>query len=143
MYTRTLRIGAVGLMGLCAACAWAQYDLGWHVVAAGGGESAGGGLDLVGTVGQTTAGTVSTGGALSLTDGYWAGVAASTTHPGDLNCDGAVNFADINPFVLALSNPAVYQQQFPNCNLMNGDVNGDGAVNFADINPFVALLTGG
>ena len=65
-----------------------------------------------------------------------------TVHPGDLNCDGAVNFDDINPFVLALSDPAGYHSAYPNCNIMNGDINGDGLVNFDDINPFVALLTG-
>jgi hypothetical protein len=64
-------------------------------------------------------------------------------HPGDANCDGAVNFDDINPFVLALSDPAGYQQQYPNCNLLNADCNGDGVVNFDDINPFVAILSGG
>ena len=63
--------------------------------------------------------------------------------PGDLNCDGAVNFNDINPFVLALSDPNGYAAAYPNCNIMNGDVNGDGHVDFQDINPFVALLTGG
>jgi carboxypeptidase A1 len=62
--------------------------------------------------------------------------------PGDLNCDGQVNFGDINPFVLALTNPAGYQAAFPDCDIMNGDINGDGEVNFGDINPFVALLTG-
>ena len=62
--------------------------------------------------------------------------------PGDLNCDGVVNFDDINPFVLALSDPAGYQIAFPNCNIMNGDCNGDGLVNFDDINAFVAILTG-
>ncbi|MEW6251142.1 MAG: hypothetical protein AB1716_10880 [Planctomycetota bacterium] len=62
--------------------------------------------------------------------------------PGDLNCDGDVTFDDINPFVLALSNPAGYQQQFPDCRLLQGDCNGDGLVNFDDINPFVALLSG-
>jgi hypothetical protein len=61
---------------------------------------------------------------------------------GDLNCDGVVDFADINPFVLAVANPAGYQQAFPNCNILNGDINQDGRVNFGDINPFVALLAG-
>jgi len=61
---------------------------------------------------------------------------------GDLNCDGVVNFADINPFVLALSNPAAYEQTFPECRMLNADINGDQSVNFGDINPFVALLTG-
>jgi hypothetical protein len=63
--------------------------------------------------------------------------------PGDLNCDGVVSFGDINPFVLALSNPAVFAQQYPNCNILNGDINGDGTVSFADINPFVSCLTTG
>ena len=61
--------------------------------------------------------------------------------PGDLNCDGHVNFGDINPFVQLLSDPQGWQQQYPNCPLLNGDCNGDGLVDFGDINPFVALLS--
>ncbi|MEW6197820.1 MAG: agmatine deiminase family protein [Planctomycetota bacterium] len=60
---------------------------------------------------------------------------------GDLNCDGLVDFGDINPFVLALTNPAAWQAAFPGCPVLNGDVNLDGVVNFGDINPFVRLLT--
>ncbi|MEW6250081.1 MAG: CHRD domain-containing protein [Planctomycetota bacterium] len=60
---------------------------------------------------------------------------------GDLNCDGRVDFDDINPFVMALSDPAGYEQAYPNCLIIAGDINMDGAVNFEDINPFVALLT--
>lgn len=62
---------------------------------------------------------------------------------GDLNCDNAVNFRDINPFVLALSNPAAYHANFPGCFIMNGDINLSGTVDFADINPFVMLLSTG
>jgi hypothetical protein len=62
--------------------------------------------------------------------------------PADLNCDGRVDFGDINPFVLALSNPGGYSQTYPQCHLINADINGDGTVDFGDINPFVALLTG-
>jgi hypothetical protein len=62
---------------------------------------------------------------------------------GDLNCDGAVNFGDINPFVMYLSDYATWQQTYPGCNPRNGDVNGDGDYpSFGDINPFVALLVG-
>jgi hypothetical protein len=61
---------------------------------------------------------------------------------GDLNCDTFVNFGDINPFVLALTDPAGYATVFPDCDIMNGDINEDCGVNFGDINPFVALLTG-
>ncbi len=62
-------------------------------------------------------------------------------HAGDVNCDGAINFADINPFVLRLTNPAGYQSAFPDCDPLNGDIDGDGVVNFGDINPFIRLLT--
>ncbi len=61
---------------------------------------------------------------------------------GDLNCDASIDFYDINPFVLALTDPGGYAAQFPDCSFMLADVNADGAVNFDDINPFVALLTG-
>jgi hypothetical protein len=69
---------------------------------------------------------------------YLAGLRA-----GDVNCDGLVDFGDINPFVLALSNPAAYGQAYPACDIMNGDMNCDGAVDFGDINPFVACLASG
>jgi len=62
---------------------------------------------------------------------------------GDLNCDNAVSFRDINPFVLALSNPAADHANFPGCFIMNGDINFSGTVDFADINPFVMLLSTG
>jgi len=60
---------------------------------------------------------------------------------GDVNCDGLVNFGDINPFVLALTNPVVYAIRYPDCPINNADINGDGLVDFGDINPFVAMLT--
>ena len=60
---------------------------------------------------------------------------------GDLNCDGVVDFDDINPFVLALSDPAGYATQYPNCNILSGDCDSDGDVDFDDINAFVALLS--
>ncbi len=59
---------------------------------------------------------------------------------GDMNCDGVVNFDDINPFVLALSDPLGYTTTYPNCNLLNGDCNFDQTVDFDDINCFVALF---
>jgi serine protease AprX len=63
--------------------------------------------------------------------------------PGDLNCDGAVNFDDINPFVLALADPDGYATAFPLCPILNGDCNPNGKVDFDDINCFIALLSGG
>lgn len=61
---------------------------------------------------------------------------------GDLNCDGVVSFKDINPFVQALSNPALYEATYPGCPFENRDINGDGLCDFGDINPFVQLLSG-
>jgi hypothetical protein len=62
--------------------------------------------------------------------------------PGDLNCDGRVNVFDIDPFVLALTDPAGYAAAHPDCHHANADTNGDGLVNAFDIDPFVLLLTG-
>jgi hypothetical protein len=60
---------------------------------------------------------------------------------GDLNCDGKINFDDIDPFVLALSGTARYAGQWPNCHWLHADCNGDGTVDFDDIDAFVALLS--
>ncbi len=61
-----------------------------------------------------------------------------------MNCDGNVDFGDINPFVLYLSDYGAWLQTYPGCPPTNGDINGDGSYpSFGDINPFVALLTGG
>ncbi|MBP7747609.1 MAG: M28 family peptidase [Phycisphaerae bacterium] len=61
---------------------------------------------------------------------------------GDLNCDGLVDFRDINPFILILTNPEAWAAAYPDCPSANGDINGDGSITFGDINPFIALLTG-
>ena len=63
---------------------------------------------------------------------------------GDLNCDGLVDFGDINPFVLYLSNESAWQATYPTCPAVNGDIDADGTYgqwSFGDINPFVALMT--
>jgi len=61
--------------------------------------------------------------------------------PGDVNCDGTVDFADINPFVQALTDAEAYHETYPGCWPENADINQDGTVDFGDINPFIALLT--
>lgn len=42
---------------------------------------------------------------------------------GDMNCDGVVDMGDVNVFTLALTNPTEYQQQYPDCNILNADIN--------------------
>jgi len=61
--------------------------------------------------------------------------------PGDMNDDGNLDFADINAFVLGLSDPEEYRRQYPNLYPeISGDMNGDGQLDFGDINGFVELL---
>jgi DNA-binding beta-propeller fold protein YncE len=63
---------------------------------------------------------------------------------GDMNCDGLVTAADIDPFVTALTGGQVaYEQAHPYCSYYGADLNGDGEVSAADIDPFVVALTGG
>ncbi len=86
-----------------------------------------------------------------MVDGSFGGpaIAASETWMyrramvGDLNCDGRVDFGDIDPFVLALDSELSCTPAYPRCNWRLADVNGDGRVDGADIIPFVALLSGG
>ena len=62
---------------------------------------------------------------------------------GDMNCDCFVTVTDVAGFVLALTDAAMYDIQFPNCDNGNADINGDGLVSVSDIGPFVTALTGG
>ena len=53
---------------------------------------------------------------------------------GDVNCDGAVDLLDIEPFVQAITN---------NVFDFKADINGDGEDNLLDVAGLVQLLTGG
>jgi len=121
------------------------YTLDWWTVDGGGAMwGAGGGFELSGTIGQPDAGTALTGGGFELVGGFWPGAAAPAICRGDVNCDGQIDFADINPFVLYLSNYDTWLTEFAGCSPLNGDINCDGSYgqgSFSDINPFVALMT--
>ena len=73
-------------------------------------------------------------------DTIFSVVPAPAYFPGDLNCDGVVNYGDINPFVIALSGQSAYEAAYPGCHYLNADINEDGIVSYGDINPFVELL---
>ncbi len=62
---------------------------------------------------------------------------------GDMNCDGTVNFEDIDAFVTALASASAYAQQYPACARILADTSGDGSVDFNDIDDFVSVLIGG
>ena len=53
---------------------------------------------------------------------------------GDVNGDGVVTLADVNPFVALLTGGGFQCE---------ADINEDGIVSLADVNPFVVILTGG
>jgi hypothetical protein len=65
--------------------------------------------------------------------------------PGDANCDGAVNWRDIDFLVAGMNdNASGWQSAFPAarpcCAFENLDANGDGHVNWRDIDPFIAQM---
>jgi hypothetical protein len=60
---------------------------------------------------------------------------------GDANCDGVIDNFDIDPFVLALTDPCTYMALY-GC-LMNCDTNLDGTVDNFDIDTFVFAVTNG
>ena len=144
MTKRATRIILLATCGLAQANAGSGPEIPWFSID-GGGEtfSAGGDFELGGTIGQPDAGATLSGGGLQLTGGLWAPIASLSVGlcPGDLNCDGVVDFDDIDPFVAALGcqggDPNCWD---PACPWRNGDCNGDQTVNFDDIDPFVARI---
>ncbi|MEW6249993.1 MAG: FG-GAP-like repeat-containing protein [Planctomycetota bacterium] len=126
---------------------WATPSLvarGYRVLAALRAVAAGGGAGGPWPGGSPAAGELS-GDAVVPRVLHWDGELVSVPAgelKGDLNCDGRIDFGDINPFVLLLTDPAGWAAAYPQCPPGDGDINNDGRVNFDDINPFVALLTG-
>jgi hypothetical protein len=60
---------------------------------------------------------------------------------GDLNGDGAADYFDIDPFVLALLDRPSYTSAHPEIDpVAAGDIDGDGELSFSDIDAFVDLL---
>jgi hypothetical protein len=71
-------------------------------------------------------------------------ICEQTITPGDMNCDGVISAADIDGFVVALTQgQSGYDALYPDCEFLNADTNDDGLVSAADIDSFVALLTSG
>lgn len=60
--------------------------------------------------------------------------------PGDLNCDGILSAADLEPMVLALMNPAGHTAAFPSCDIGRADCNSDQRLDGGDIRAFVEML---
>jgi hypothetical protein len=76
-------------------------------------------------------------------DQEWAVMIEGETLPtGDVNCDGALDAFDIEPFILALVDPNGYATQYPDCEILLADMNGDGEIDAFDIGPFIDALVG-
>jgi len=65
---------------------------------------------------------------------------APPSSSGDMDCSSGVNLDDVEPFVLALVNPAGYAAQFPLCDIAHGDMNGDILIDGRDIQPFTLAV---
>lgn len=59
---------------------------------------------------------------------------------GDANCDNAVDFFDIDPFLSALFDPVVYAATYCGGDTCAADVDCNGATDFFDIDPFLNCL---
>lgn len=62
--------------------------------------------------------------------------------PADMNCDCSANAADVQAFVLALTDPAGYAATYPACPAAQADLNADGTINGDDIGPFCGRIVG-
>jgi hypothetical protein len=70
--------------------------------------------------------------------------AAPVVCAGDANCDGSINWRDIDYLVAGMNdNLSAWTALFPTgptCTFANVDASGDGQVNWRDIDPFIALM---
>jgi hypothetical protein len=59
---------------------------------------------------------------------------------GDVNCDGLINFFDIDPFLLALFDLPTYQTTYCGGDICAADIDCSGAIDFFDIDPMLGCL---
>lgn len=97
------------------------YDLSWHNIGPGGAAS-GGSYDLLGSIGQPDAATMS-GGSYTLTGGFLPG-GPTCALAGDLDGDGQVTVVDIQMIAAAWPQASA---SFPY------DQNGDGDLDIQDV----------
>lgn len=62
-------------------------------------------------------------------------------YAGDVNCDGTIDFFDIDAFILAYFDAAGYEAAYPDCDILRADCNYDGVINWVDISKFVSFIT--
>jgi hypothetical protein len=118
-------IATLTLMGISTAQSGGGYDLSWWTIDGGGITFATGGtFNLGGTVGQPDASNALTGGAFSLTGGFWF-TSVCIPHNGDVDTNGCIDDADLLAVLFAFGNTGN--------NLGRVDTNCDGVVDDADL----------
>jgi hypothetical protein len=100
-----LVLGAATLLTTAArAQSGGGYDLSWWTIDGGGITFATGGtFNLGGTVGQPDASNALTGGAFSLTGGFWF-MPPCIAHNGDVDANGCIDDADLLEVLFAFGN---------------------------------------
>lgn len=120
----TMRVVLIVLSGITAYAAAPEFDVSRFTIDGGGVmRSAGGRIELSGTIGQPDAGTMTSRG-LELTGGFWFPLA-----PGDCNEDGGVNLFDHGDFLGCITGPDGWVGDSP-CPCFDQD--GDSDVDLAD-----------
>src|SRR5262245_51226206 len=102
MKRRRLIFAAMSVCAAVVGTTWSHsvradgvLEVQWHTCG-GGGISTGGTLAVFGTIGQSDAGASMTGGAFSVSGGFWAGAGEPLPQcAGDANHNGAVTIDDL------------------------------------------------
>jgi len=123
----------LGVLAAAVAVTAAEVDLNWFTFSNGGCLSAGGGVELSGTVGQPAVGMMR-GGAVTLTGGFRFQIP-----PGDFEEDGDVDLRDVGWFAVCVAGP---DDEPPMFECRRFDVNRDGAVDLADFPTIQRNFTG-
>jgi hypothetical protein len=110
----------------------------------GGGATftSGGEFELSGTIGQPDAGGPMTGGAFTLTGGFWTTATSSTAQacvgPGDLDGDGDVDLVDFGEFQLCFTGGTGMINEGCEC----ADFDGDNDADLVDFGEFQLAFSG-
>ena len=75
--------------------------------------------------------------------GFDIGAYEASFLSGDMDCDGDIDFDDIDRFVLGMTDPSGYLEEYAVPPTLKGDVDADGDLDFDDITGFVVILSGG
>jgi len=90
-----MKYHCLSLLALATGVSAQPFEITTYVIAGGGGESAGGGFTLRGTIGQhDAAASPMAGGTFSLTGGFWPTVSPSAGCYADCDQSGSLDFFD-------------------------------------------------